>query len=329
MQAHEHSARKRLMLAVLIIGIVLMSVKFVAYWLTHSNAILTDAVESIVNVLAGAFALFSIYYASKPKDEDHPYGHGKMEFFSSGFEGGMITLAGVGMVVKGGLAFFKREEVQSVDLGIYLTAAAGLVNYIMGYILVQKARATHSELMRASGKHLISDTISSVGLVLGLALVYFTGITWIDYLLAILFGLYITYSGFKILKESVTNLLDTADYEKLKQLIALLNSQRREKWIDMHNLRVLKYGPLLHVDCHVTLPWYDTLEISHAEVHAVENLVKQNMPYEIEFFIHADPCIPSSCPVCIVQDCPVRQAAFVKKLEWNIENVLPDRKHML
>lgn len=317
------------MLVVLIIGIVLMSVKFVAYWLTHSNAILTDAVESIVNVLAGAFALFSIYYASKPKDEDHPYGHGKMEFFSSGFEGGMITLAGVGMIVKGGLAFFRHEEVQSVDIGIYLTAAAGLVNYITGYILVQKARAAHSELMRASGKHLISDTISSIGLVMGLALVYFTGITWIDYLMAILFGLYITYSGFKMLKESVTNLLDTADYEKLKQLIALLNSQRREKWIDMHNLRVLKYGPLLHVDCHVTLPWYDTLEISHAEVHAVENLVKQNMPYEIEFFIHADPCIPSSCPVCIVQDCPVRQAAFVKKLEWNIDNVLPDKKHML
>lgn len=317
------------MLIVLLIGIVLMAVKFVAYWLTHSNAILTDAVESIVNVLAGSFALFSIYYASKPKDEDHPYGHGKMEFFSSGFEGGMITLAGVGMVIKGAAAFFKSEAVHSVDTGIYLTAAAGLVNYIVGYILVKQGKAAHSDLMKASGKHLISDTISSIGLVIGLGLVYFTHIVWIDYALAIVFGLFITYSGFKILKESVTNLLDTADYQKLKHLIELLNDHRREKWIDMHNLRVLKYGPLLHVDCHMTLPWYDTLELSHAEVHAVENLVRQNMDHDIEFFIHADPCIPTSCPICLVHDCPVRRAGFVKKLHWDIDNVLPDKKHSL
>lgn len=322
-------SKKRLMLIVLLIGIVLMAVKFVAYWLTHSNAILTDAVESIVNVLAGSFALFSIYYASKPKDEDHPYGHGKMEFFSSGFEGGMITLAGVGMVIKGATAFFKPEAVNSVDIGIYLTAATGLVNYIIGYILVKRGKAAHSDLMKASGKHLISDTVSSIGLIVGLSLVYFTHLVWIDYAMAIVFGLYITWSGFKILKESVTNLLDTADYQKLKQLIALLNDHRREKWIDMHNLRVLKYGPLLHVDCHVTLPWYDTLELSHAEVHAVETLVRENMDHDIEFFIHADPCIPTSCPICLVHDCPVRRADFVKKLQWNIDNVLPDKKHSL
>lgn len=317
------------MLIVLLIGIVLMAVKFVAYWLTHSNAILTDAVESIVNVLAGSFALFSIYYASKPKDEDHPYGHGKMEFFSSGFEGGMITLAGIGMVIKGAAAFFKPEAVSAVDIGIYLTAATGLVNYLVGYILVKRGKSAHSDLMKASGKHLISDTVSSIGLIVGLTLVYFTRLVWIDYATAIIFGLYITYSGFTILKESVTNLLDTADYRKLKQLIALLNDHRREKWIDMHNLRVLKYGPLLHVDCHMTLPWYDTLELSHAEVHAVESLVRKNMDHDIEFFIHADPCIPTSCPICLVQDCPVRRADLVKKLHWNIDNVLPDKKHSL
>lgn len=317
------------MLMVLVIGVVLMALKFAAYALTHSNAILTDAVESIVNVLAGGFALFSMYYASKPRDEDHPYGHGKMEFFSSGFEGGMITLAGVGMVIKGISAFFKHEEVHSVDIGIYLVAFAGLVNYIVGFILVKRAKAAGSDLMKASGKHLISDAVSSVGLIVGLGLVYFTKIVWIDFSAAIVFGLYITYSGYKILRESVTNLLDTADYARLRQLISLLNAHRHDKWIDMHNLRVLKYGPLLHVDCHMTLPWYDTLEMSHAEVHAVENLVKKNMDHDIEFFIHADPCIPTSCPVCLVKDCPVRQAAFVRKLEWSIDNVLPDRKHTL
>lgn len=317
------------MLLVLIISTVLMLVKFTAYWLTHSNAILTDAIESIVNVLAGSFALFSIYYASKPKDEDHPYGHGKIEFFSSGFEGGMITIAGVGMVFKGIAAFFKQDQVEAVDIGIYLTAFAGVINYLVGSVLVKRGKAAHSDLMKASGKHLISDTVSSIGLVIGLFLVYLTKWMWIDYVVAIGFGFYIAYSGFKILKESVFNLLDKADDAKLHHLVELLNTNRRAKWIDIHNLRVLKYGSLLHVDCHITLPWYDNLETTHEEVDAVDKLVKTKLEHEIEFFIHADPCLPVSCPVCQIAGCPVRKADFVKKLDWTIENVLPDRKHTL
>jgi len=317
------------MLIVLLIGIVLMAVKFVAYGLTRSNAILTDAVESIVNVLAGSFALFSIYYASKPQDEDHPYGHGKIEFFSSGVEGGMITVAGIGMVIKGITAFFSKDTVQELDLGIYLTAFAGLVNYIAGTILVNKGKTDNSDLMKASGKHLISDTVSSIGLVAGLTLVYLTKITWIDYVIAILFGLYIAYTGFRIVRESVTNLLDRADYEKLNYLVELLNTHRHEKWIDIHNVRVLKYGARLHVDAHITLPWYDNLDVAHDEVEAVSKLVKQHLQDDMEFFIHADPCLPTSCPICQVENCPVRQASFVKKLEWNLGNALPDRKHSL
>ncbi len=314
---------------VLTASVVLLGIKFYTYFLTHSNAILTDALESVVNVVAGSFALYSMYYALRPKDEDHPYGHGKIEFLSAGFEGGMITLAGIAMIIKGAVAFFRKDEVHDADVGAYFSAFTGLINYFLGSYLIRNGKKFNSALMIADGKHLISDTLSSIGLVVGLVLIYFTKINWIDYVLTIGFGGFIAYTGFKLVNESIINLLDKADYGKLNHLIDLLNKNRRPKWIDMHNLRVLKYGSHLHVDCHITLPWYDSLEDSHNEVSQVEKLVKENMEQEIEFFIHADPCLPISCPVCIIKDCAYRKSTFVKKLEWNIENLLPDKKHTI
>jgi len=322
-------ARKRLMMIGLIVSVVLLCVKFSAYFLTHSNAILSDAVESIVNVVAGAFALFSIYYASKPADEDHPYGHGKIEFFSSGFEGGMITIAGIGMIGKGILAFFHEDEIHSIDIGIYLSVVAGIINYGVGFMILKQGKQHHSELMKSSGKHLISDAISSVGLIIGLGLVYFTNIVWIDYVMAILFGIYIAFSGFQILRESVLNLLDKVDYKKINHIIGILNQNRRAGWIDIHNLRILKYGSVLHVDCHVTLPWYNNLEQTHDEVDAIEKFVKKESPQDVEFFIHADPCLPISCGICQIENCKERKHDFVRKLNWDLKNVLPDRKHQL
>lgn len=319
----------RIMKIVLVIGTILLGIKFWAYYLTHSNAILTDALESIVNVLAAVFALYSMYFASRPKDEDHPYGHGKIEFLSVGFEGGMITLAGVAMIIKGIFAFYRKEEVDHADTGAYLSAFAGLVNYIVGIYLIKKGNKFNSPLMVADGKHLVSDTYSSIGLVAGLIIIYFTKINWIDYVITIIFGAVITYTGFKLALESITSLLDQADNSKLDHIITILNNNRREKWIDIHNLRVLKYGSHLHVDCHITLPWYDSLEESHEEVSLLEKLLKENSDHALEFFIHADPCLPSSCSVCVLADCVHRKNNFVKKLDWNLENILPDKKHSL
>lgn len=312
---------------VLIIGTLLMGIKFYAYFLTQSNAILTDAIESIVNVLAGMFALYSLYYAARPKDEDHPYGHGKIEFLSSGVEGGMIFLAGIAMLIKGAIAFFHPEPIHHIDIGLYLSAFSGIVNYIMARVLITRGNALHSSTMVADGKHLMTDTWSSVGLVIGLILIYFTQIFWIDYVITILLGLLITYTGFGLIKESIFNLLDKTDYIKIEHLITFLNSKRKMSWIDIHNLRVVKYGSVVHVDCHMTLPWYFSLEEAHKEVDALGQLALQELNYQIEFFIHADPCLPHSCTICQLMDCKERKRDFVKKLNWNMQNVLPDSKH--
>ncbi len=313
----------------LIISTMLLAIKFTAYFSTHSNAILTDALESIVNVAAGAFALFSVYYAARPKDHNHPYGHGKIEFLSAGFEGGMIFAAGLMMMFKGVLAFRQQPAIHSVDFGLYLSVLAAVVNYIMGSYLIKKGRKEHSSLMTANGKHLVSDTISSIGLVLGLVVIYFTKALWVDNIITIIFGGLIFYTGYKLLRESVNNLLDEADYEKLQHLADVLNKHRKENWIDVHKLRVLKYGAHLHVDGHITLPWYENLEKSHEEISKVEHLLKNNSQNEIEFFLHADPCLPSSCPICSVAGCMFRKQNFVKRLNWTIENMLPDKKHTI
>jgi cation diffusion facilitator family transporter len=319
----------RTMQLMLSVSVLLTVFKFIAWHLTKSNAVLTDALESIINVLAGGVALFSMYYASRPKDDDHPYGHGKIEYFSAGFEGGLIFLAGILIILKATHALFLPSEIEKLDLGLYLLAFTAICNYFMGIYLVKHGKSHDSILMIADGKHLITDTVASTGLIIGLILIYFTGLKWLDNVIAILYGAFILRMGYKLVKSSISSLLDEADYEKLKQLIQILNSKRSEKWVDMHNLRVLKYGSHLHIDCHITLPWYDTLEESHKEVSAVEKLIKDELQGKVEFFIHSDPCLPTSCPICILPHCKVRQAPFVKKLEWTLENMLPDKKHQL
>lgn len=314
---------------VLAISFILMALKFLAYYLTNSSAILTDAIESIVNILAGSFALYSLYYAAKPKDEDHPYGHGKIEFLSTGVEGGMVTLAGAAMFIKGVSSFFNPHDLQNLDIGLGISVFSGIVNYILARVLINKGAQYHSSTMVSDGKHLLTDTWSSVGLVIGLIVIYFTHLFWIDYVITIGLGILIIYTGFNLVKESVFNLLDKADYGKIEHLISVLNSKRNPSWIDIHNLRVVKYGSVVHVDCHMTLPWYFTLEEAHKEVDDLDKLVTTEFSHEIEFFIHTDPCIPKSCSICEMKPCKVRKHDLVRRLEWNMTNVLPDAKHTL
>lgn len=319
----------RVLRITLLFSIGLAGVKFITYFITNSIALLSDAMESIINVIAGGGALFSIYYASKPKDRDHPYGHGKIENLSAGFEGALIFVAGISIISKGIYSFFFPPVLEKLDFGIAVSGFTGLCNFIMGHYLIKEGKYFNSFTMIANGKHLISDAVSSIGLILGLVLIYLTNILWIDNVIALILGSIILFTGFKLIYESATNLLDKVDVEKLNQLVSILNKNRRPKWIDIHNLRILKYGTYLHIDGHLTLPWYDLLEESHKEMAMMEKIVKENFVYEIEFFIHAEPCQPSSCPICTIDNCLYREYPFEKKIEWTVENLLPDSKHKI
>ncbi len=317
----------RLLAITLGLGIVLTGVKFYAFFLTNSNAIFTDALESIANITAGAVALFSIIKSAKPRDADHPYGHGKVEFLSSGFEAMLIMAAGVAIVIKAVLGFMNPQPLAAIDTGIWLTAGAGALNFGMGWYLAQAGKKHHSPTLLADGQHLMSDGYSSAGLVIGLIVLYFTHLSWLDGALAVFFGGLIFWTGWGVFRRAISGVMDEADIQLVGEVIGVLNLHRRDSWIDAHNLRIIKYGPQLHIDCHVTLPWYFTVREAHEETKLIEATINQAMEDRVETFVHTEPCIPESCSICTLADCPVRQAPLKRKIEWTWQNAIEDSKH--
>lgn len=322
-----NSVQTKAMRLVLSVGMVVMLLKFVAYFNTHSTAILSDALESIINIAAGAFALYSLYLASKPKDLDHPYGHGKIEFISAGFEGGLILIAGIIIIVKSINNIIHPTHLQALDVGAILTATAGLINFLLGRYLLKIGEQQKSITLIADGKHLLSDTWSSIGLVGGVVIIYFTGIQVLDSVFAIAFGFIIIYTGYQLLRKSLAGLMDEADAETLQKMVDVLNMYRNERWIDIHNLRVQQYGSSYHIDCHITLPWYEDLKTSHEELKRIENLIADEFHHQVELFIHPDPCLPESCRVCQLTSCTYRRHNFTHKVTWDLTNLLDNQKH--
>lgn len=317
----------RLQLWALLIGFVLMAIKFIAWWFTNSNAILSDALESIINVVAGAFALFSLVVAAQPRDHNHPYGHGKIEFVSAGFEGALIFLAGISIIVKAIYNLQFPQPLGSLDLGLVLTVITGGINYLMGIYLEKRGRAVTSAIMIANGKHLQSDAWSSLGLIIGLVLVRVTGLDVLDSVIAIVFALLIIYTGYGLVRSAMAGIMDETDTALVAEIVDQLQAHRSPHWIDIHNLRVIKYGANLHIDCHMTLPWYFTTRESHQEVEAFSNVANEQQENPVELFVHVDPCTPSSCPLCMKMDCAVREHQFEKRVEWTMENVVVNRRH--
>lgn len=328
LQKHnDFSSSISLLKATILTGIALLLIKFTAYYLTGSNAILSDALESIVNVAAGLISLLAIYIASVPKDVNHPYGHGKAEFLSAGFEGGMIVLAACFIIGKAVYNLFVPNILHQMPLGIALTALSGLVNFIMGVLLTRKGKKNHSAALVASGEHLKTDTYTTIGLLVGLLAIWLTKLHWLDQIIAIAFAILILRTGYKIVRGALSGIMDETDLELISHLAEVLRKNRKENWIDIHNLRVIKYGSSLHIDCHVTMPWYLNLQEAHEEITKIDELINAHFPNNIEFFIHEDPCIPESCRICAKQQCPVRLNPFEGTTEWTIENLLRNKKH--
>jgi cation diffusion facilitator family transporter len=314
---------------ILLVALVLFSIKIIAWWLTHSVAILTDALESIVNIIAGLVGLYSLSIAYKPRDTNHPYGHGKAEFLSAAIEGTLIMLAGVFIIFEAIIQLVHPRELQKLNYGIILVGLSAVINFIVGFFAVKKGRANGSEALQASGHHLQSDTYSTMAIIFGLVLIYFTHIHQLDSIVAIIMSVVIMIIGYRIARKSVAGIMDEADEKILIKVIALVNNSRLPNWIDIHNLRVIKFGNVLHIDCHLTVPWYLNVREAHAEVESLRNIIQHEFGSAMEFFVHEDHCINNCCPICIKTDCQVRQQAFIKKIEWNIENVIPNKKHDL
>ncbi len=310
-----------------IVGIFLFLAKLLAWHLTGSNAVYSDAMESIVNIIAGFMGLYSLYIAAKPKDSDHPYGHGKVEFITSGIEGALIIFAGILIIIEAADSLLHGNTLQQLDYGMLIIAATAAINYLLGYLSVKKGRKVNSAVLISSGKHLQSDTITTAGVVVSLILVYFTKIDWIDAAVALLFALYIMFVGYKIIRKSLRGIMDEADPRKLTKLAKLLNEERKPQWIDIHNTRIQQHGSKLHIDSHVTLPYYYELRTAHNEMEEIIKLIAKNTDRTVEFNFHMDDCKPFSCEICQLASCTVRERDFVKKVDWNSANIAQVNKH--
>lgn len=310
-----------------IVGILLFVVKIIAWSLTKSVAIFTDALESIVNVISGFIGLYSLYLSSLPRDRNHPYGHGKVEFISATIEGGLIIMAGIAIIFEAIRNILHPHPIDQLDYGIYLIAITAVVNYILGAYAVKKGKRNKSLALIASGKHLQSDTYSTIGIIVGLILLYFTKIIWLDSAIALLFSFIIIITGYKIVRSAISGIMDESDEQLLNKVIEYLQNNRRENWIDLHNLRIIKYGSVLHFDCHMTIPWYFNIVEGHKEVDELEKEICERFGEDFEIFVHMDDCKPFSCQICTKDNCEYRMSPFEKEIKWTIENISLNKRH--
>jgi len=317
----------RIQRIVVVVAFLLLAIKLTAYFLTHSVAILTDALESIVNVVAGLLGLYSLTVSARPRDEDHPYGHGKVEFISSAIEGTMILFAGLLIIYESVNALIYPQALHQLDIGLILILVTAAINYIVGSVCVRAGRKSNSHALVASGKHLQADTYSTLGIVVGLIVIYFSKLSWLDSAVAILFSGIIIHTGYKIIRQSIAGIMDETDKELLVKLVATLNANRQENWIDLHNLRIIKFGPILHLDAHLTQPWYLNLHDAHKDIDTLATLVRKEFGESLELFVHSDGCLDFSCKICSKMNCPVRKHPFEKRIEWSIENISSNQKH--
>jgi cation diffusion facilitator family transporter len=269
-------ARLRAMAISLVVSVGLLAAKYQAYHLTGSTAILSDALESIVNVVAAVFALGGIIFAGRPADRNHPYGHGKIEFFSAAFEGGLIAFAAVLIVYEVILSLLRGPDVRALDVGVPIVLGAGLVNLLLGWYLVRTGRRYDSLTLVADGRHVLADFYTSAGIVIGLLLVRFTGIAWLDPVVAAVVALNLMWTGFRLVRQAAGGLLDEEDTALLDRLLEVLQPHLGRGVIRVHHLRAIRAGRFHHVDAHLVVPEFWSVERSHELAEDLaERLIKE------------------------------------------------------
>lgn len=307
------------------IGAMLMCAKFYAFHLTRSSAVFSDALESIINVVASAFALVSIVLAARPPDKNHPYGHGKVEYFSAGFEGALIIIAAIG-IFKSGLAhILKPQPLPNLTDGLYILLGTGLINLILGLGLVRTGKKTHSLALTADGKHVLTDVITSAGVLLGLLLVHLTGLYWLDGAIACMVGFSILYTGIILIKESSAGLMDRAEPALLEEISSLLEKHRKDNWVGIHELRAFRSGSIVNVSLHLILPRGFSLSEAHLEAEEIEAVIEGYFEGRATVLVHLDPCADPDCPVCRRYACELRGSEKSDPTPWNVETLIIQR----
>ena len=298
------------------VSIALIALKAAAFGLTGSAAILSDALESCIHVVTSGFALFAVWLAAKPKDENHPYGHGKVEYFAAFTEGLLVALAGIAVIAISAQRLVDPQPLQRLDVGAALTALSALVCVGAGTALIRAGRRFESPTLEADGVHIRSDAVTSVGALVSTVLVRATGWLWLDSVAGILLGIVLVFSGARLVRRAVGGLMDEALPDVLERIAEVLLAQRRPGWVAPHACKVHRLGQSIHVDLHIVFPRFWALEDAHDASHTTEDALRAEFGERTEVMLHYEPCTPRSCTYCDAEDCPLREAAFRAALPW-------------
>lgn len=312
---------------VAVFSLVLFAGKLWAWFLTNSVTILTDALESIVNVIAGFIGLYSVTLAAKPRDTNHPYGHSKVEFVSSAIEGVLIFISGLMIVYEAVMQLVDPQMIHRLDWGIIIISATGAINFFLGSVAVRTGLKHRSLTVESAGRHLQTDAYSTLAVVAGLLLLRMTDWRWLDSVVALAFSIVILVTGYRVIRRSLAGIMDEADETLIQDVVHVLQRYRKSQWIDLHNLRVIRFGNVMHVDAHMTLPWYYEVREAETEIHELEALIRREFGNAVELFVHIDACMPYQCKLCALDTCTVRRETFSGQVRWTLSNVWEDSKH--
>ncbi len=321
----DASIRLRAGLISLVVALLMLAAKYQAYRMTGSTAVLSDALESIVNVVAAVFALGGLVFAGRPADRNHPWGHGKIEFFSAAFEGGLIAFASVVIVFEVAQILIAGAEVRQISAGVLIVLGTALVNLGLGWYLVRTGRRYDSLTLVADGKHVIADFWTSAGVVVGLLLVRLTGLVWLDPLVALLVALSLMWTGFKLVRHAAGGLLDEEDPVLLARVLDALQKYVGHGVIRVHHLRAIRSGRFHHLEAHLVVPEFWSVERAHDVSEDVAARIIKDLGVEGEMVFHTDPCHRIYCATCDLEPCPIRREPFRRVTPLTLdEAVQPD-----
>lgn len=306
----------------LVVSVIVLFLKAKAFYETNSVAVLSDALETVVNVVTAVFALWAIKMAAEPADAEHPYGHGKFEYFSAAFEGGLIFFAALAILFQATESFFAASRLQNIEEGFKYLSIATVLNLGVGIWLVWVGKSQNSEALKASGKHVLSDVMTTAGIFVGLGLAHWTGLNWIDSLVGLFVGIWLALEAYNILRTNTGALLDEVDTEALEKLAQVIKKHRIPGVIDIHNVRMIRSGNFHHIDAHMVVPEFWDVKEAHTMSHDFEKNVVRDYDHDGEFAFHMDPCQKLYCSVCAVENCNIRIAPYSKHREFTKEHLV-------
>ncbi len=269
-------------------GVLMLVAKWIAFVLTGSSVIFSDAAESVVHIIAVWFAWYALGVVARPPDEEHPYGHDKISFMSAGIEGGLICIAAIVIIVSAVNKLVVGVELQQLDIGMSITAGAALVNLVLGLYLIRTGKQHASLVVEANGRHVMTDVWTSAGAVAGLFIAQWSGYLWLDPVIAIVFGANIIREGGKLVAISVRGLMDHADPQMRAHVQQMIDTYCALHSLEAHRLRLRASGNAVHIDYHLIFPDDMRMQEAHTLATALEDMIRAELGKASEVFTHLE-----------------------------------------